>query len=115
MQMSNWTVDVFSVGTSITHSPRLTYSIGHRIIPDANAAITFVSFDYRINEKWSVQGLEQFNWDLKQNNLSQIFFTRRLHCWLMRVKLELDKSTNSKMVGIEFQPMATPDVKFTGL
>ena len=115
MQMSDWTVDTFSVGTSITHSPRLTYSLGQRTIPDGHAAITFISFDYRINEKYSVQGLEQYNWDGRQNALSEIFITRRLHCWLLRVKLERDQSTNSETVGIELQPMATPDVKFTGL
>jgi len=115
MQMSNWKADIFSVGTSITHSPRLTYAIGQRVIPDANSSITFLSFDYRINEKWSIQGLEQYEWETHQNALSQIFLTRRMHCWLMRIKVEFDKSANSKMVGIEIQPVATPDVKFTAL
>ena len=109
------TLDLFSVGTTITHTPRISYSIGHRIIPDASSAMTFFSMDYRINDKWSLRLLEQYEWDQKQNAQSNFILTRRMHCWLMRLRVELDPGEDDKFIGIEFQPVGTPEIRFSAL
>jgi len=108
-------LDVFTAGTTITHTPRISYSLGHQIIPDANSAMSFFSVDYRINEKWSLRVLEQYEWDQKKNAQSNFILTRRMHCWLMRLRVELDPGEDDKFIGIEFQPMGTPEVRFSAL
>jgi len=50
--LNDGTLDAFYVGTTITHTPRVSYFVAQRYIPDADSSITLFGFDYQINEKW---------------------------------------------------------------
>ena len=111
--LESGTLDLFGVGTSITHSPRLSYTIAQRYIPDANSSVTTFGFEYRINEKWQLHVLEQYDFDRQQNAQSDIVLIRRLHRWLLRFRFELDEARKDKFIGIEFQPIGVPEVRFS--
>ena len=107
-------LDKFTIGATVTHTPRLSYSVGQRIIPDADSSITFISSDYEINEKWRVSFLEQFDWDRQQNAKSSVVLSRRLHRWIMRVRLDLEANKGESFVGLEFQPIGVPQIRLGG-
>ena len=103
-------LDKFAVGTTVTHTPRLSYSIGQRVIPDARSSVTFISTDYEINEKWRVAFLEQYDWGRQTNAKSSVVLIRRLHRWIMRLRFDLDAAKGESFIGIEFQPIGVPQV-----
>ncbi len=105
------TLEKFTVGALITHTPRLTYTIGHRLIPDAHSAQTFFGFDYVINEKWRVGLLEMYDFERRENARTHLILTRRLHRWLMRIKLEKSAINGESFAGIEFQPIGISEVQ----
>lgn len=108
------TLDYFQGGATVVHTPRMSYTFGQRIIPDADSAIAFFGFDYQINEKWRVAMLEQYDFDRSGNVISTFTLTRRLHRWLMRIRIEFDKSKDDQFVGLEFQPLGIKEVRFGG-
>ena len=110
-QTTDGTLDLFAVGATVTHSPRLTYSVAHRYIPDGDSAQALLSFDYRINEKYQLGLLEIYDFDRQLNAQSNFTLTRRLHRWLMRVKVELDPGEDEQFFGVEFEPMGASEVR----
>ena len=108
------TLDQFTFGTTVTHTPRLSYYFGHRYIPDADSALTFVGFDYEINKKWRLSVLEQYDFGRGENSQSNITLTRRMHRWLMRLRLEVDPGENESFVGFEFQPIGVKEIRLGG-
>jgi hypothetical protein len=101
----------FAIGALITHTPRISYSFGQRILPDADSSVTYGGFDYQINDKWRLSVLEQYDWKRKQNVQSDIFFTRRMDCWLMRIRFRHQTGGGGSYVGLEFQPLGLKEVK----
>ena len=108
------TLDLFAVGTTITHSPRLSYTVAHHYIPDGHSAVTSVSFDYRINEKWQLHVLQQYDFDRQENAQSDFVLTRRMHRWLMRLRLKVDPGQDESFVGVEFQPVGLHEIRLGG-
>ena len=68
--LDNASLQKFDIGVLITHTPRLSYTLGQRVIRggnnisvqdeifgnnNKNSSITFVGFDYVINEKWRLE------------------------------------------------------------
>ena len=104
-------LDKFTIGTTVVHTPRLSYSVGQRIIPDGHSSITFVSADYEINEKYRLTFLEQYDWSQGTNAKSSVVLTRRMHRWLMRLRFDWEPSRGEQFVGIEFQPIGIPEVR----
>jgi hypothetical protein len=107
------TLGKFTVGAVVTHTPRLSYLVGHYLIPDGHSAQTFVGFDYQINEKWRLNVLEAYDFDQKQNAQSDFVLTRRLHRWLVRIRVRLDQGQDEQFFGLEFQPLGVKDVRFS--
>jgi hypothetical protein len=105
------TLEFFAVGATVVHSPRLTYTLGHRYIPDGQVSRTYVSANYRINDKWHLGFLEQFDFDDKENAQTTFVLTRRLNRWLARLRVEVDPAEDETFVGLEFQPMGVPEVR----
>jgi lipopolysaccharide export system protein LptA len=101
----------FDIGALITQTPRLSYTVGLRYIPSASSMITFLGFDYQINDKWRVTVLEQYDIQQGQNNRTDLVFTRRMHRWLMRIKLSKDNAGGESFGGVEFQPIGIQEVK----
>ena len=112
--LDSGTLDVFTVGATITHTPRLSYTVGHRYIPDADSAMALVGFDYQINEKWRVTLLQQFDFDRNENAQSDFILTRRMHRWLVRFRVELDPGEDESFVGLEFQPLGVSEIQLGG-
>ncbi len=112
--LNDGTLDVFTVGTTITHTPRLSYSVGHRYIPDADSAQTLVGFDYRINRKWRLRIREYYDFDHGQNAQTDFILSRRLHRWLMRVRMEVDPGEDESFIGLEFLPMGGSEIEIGG-
>jgi hypothetical protein len=108
------TLDLFAVGTTITHSPRLSYTIAHHYIPDGHSALTSVSFEYRINEKWQVHVLQQYDFDRQENAQSDFLLIRRMHRWIMRLRLKVDPGQDENFVGIELQPVGFREIRLGG-
>ena len=108
------TLDLFAIGMTVSHTPRLTYSVGHRYIPDGDCAQTLVSFDYHINEKWQIGLLEVYDFYPQLNAQTNFILTRRMHRWLVRFKVELDPGEDEKFFGVELQPMGVPEIRMGG-
>ena len=80
-------------------------------MPAANSSVSYAGVDYQINEKWRLSVLEQYDWKRKTNVQSDIFLTRRLDCWLMRIRFRHQSAGNGSYVGLEFQPLGLKEVK----
>jgi hypothetical protein len=107
-------LEKFTIGALFTQSPRVSYTIGQRIIPDGNSSITFIGMNYVFNEKWDISFLEEYDWDRGKISHSGITFTRRLHRWLMRLKFSQDPGGQGTFAGIEFQPIGIHEIKLGG-
>jgi hypothetical protein len=104
-------LEFFAIGATVVHSPRLTYTLGHRYIPDGEVSRTYVSANYRLNEKWHVGFLEQFDFDDMRSAQTTFTLTRRMNRWLARLRLDVDPGEDETFVGLEFQPMGLPEVR----
>jgi hypothetical protein len=40
--------------------------------------------------------------------------SRRLHRWIMRVRLDLEANKGESFVGLEFQPIGVPQIRLGG-
>jgi len=112
--LNDGTLDVFTVGTTIAHTPRLSYSVGHRYVPDADSAQTLFGFDYRINRKWRLRVREYYDFDRGQNAQTDFILSRRLHRWLMRVRMEVDPGEDESFIGLEFLPIGASEIQIGG-
>jgi len=112
--LNDGTLDVFTIGTTITHTPRLSYSVGHRYVPDADSAQTLFGVHYRINRKWHVLVREFYDFDRGENAQTDFVLSRRLHRWLMRVRLEVDPGEDESFIGLEFQPLGASEIQLGG-
>jgi len=106
------TLEFFAVGLTVLHPPRLSYSVGHRLITDEQTARTYISADYQINEKWRITLLEQFDFERIENAQTAILLTRRMNKWLVRLRFEVDPAEDNTFFGIEFQPLGVPELRF---
>ncbi len=109
--LDDGTLGLFSVSATVTHTPRLSYTVGHRYLPDADSAIAVVGLDYQINEKWRVALLQQFDFGRGENAQSNLVITRRMHRWLVRFRIELDPGEDESFIGLEFQPVGFSEVQ----
>jgi len=112
--LNDGTLDVFTVGSTITHTPRLSYTVAHRYIPDGDSAITIFGFDYRINPKWHVTFMQHYDFDRGENAQTDFIIGRRLHRWLVRIRMEVDPGEDESFVGLEFQPMGVSEIRLGG-
>jgi hypothetical protein len=104
-------LDFAAVGLTVRRSPRFSYTLGHRYIPDGGTSRTTLRADYRINRKWRITFLEQFEWDGERNAQSNVILTRRMNRWLLRLRFEVDPSEDESFVGVELQPMGAPEIR----
>jgi len=111
--MDHGILDRYAIGVDIAHTPRLSYTIGHRLITPGQSATTFLGLDYRFNEKWRLTFLEQYDFDQQKNAQTDIVLTRRLHCWLMRVRFRHDVTKGESFAGLEFQPIGVNEMKMS--
>jgi hypothetical protein len=107
-------LDTFTVGATVTHTPRLSYTVAHWYIPDANSAMALFGIDYQINEKWRLAVLQQYDFDRAENGQSSLTLTRRMHRWLVRFRIELDPGEDETFIGLEFQPLGVSEIQFGG-
>lgn len=112
--LNDGTLDVFTIGTTVAHTPRFSYTVGHRYVPDGDSAQTLFGFDYRINRKWRLMLREFYDFDRGQNAQTDFILARRLHRWVMRVRLELDPGEDESFVGLEFLPMGASEIEIGG-
>jgi len=112
--LNDGTLDVFTVGTTITHTPRLSYSVGHRYVPDGDSAQTLFGVNYRINRKWRLWVREFYDFDRGENAQTDFVLARRLHRWMMRVRLEVDPGEDESFIGLEFQPLGASEIQLGG-
>jgi hypothetical protein len=111
--MDDGEIERFSVGADIVHTPRLSYAVGHRIISRGHSATTFLGFDYRINEKWRLTVLEQYDFAQQKNAQTEVVLTRRMHRWLMRIRLNTQANKQESFAGVEFQPVGVKEMKLS--
>jgi len=112
--LNDGTLDMFLIGSTITHSPRLTYTVAHRYIPDGDSSRTIFGFDYRINRKWYVTFMQQYDFDRGENAETDFIIGRRLHRCLVRIRMEVDPGEDESFVGLEFQPMGVSEIRLGG-
>ncbi len=105
-------VDFFAVGFDIVHTPRLSYSLGHRYIHEDDVSRSFLAADYRINQKWSLEFSQHWEWNDMENAQSRFMLTRRMNRWLMRLEFHYDPGEDEQFVGVEIQPMGLPEIRF---
>jgi hypothetical protein len=117
-------VEKFDIGALITHTPRLSYSVGQRfiasgfnrtingaaLVPTQSSSITFIGFDYVINEKWRLSMLEEYDWARAKFAQHDLVLTRRMERWIMRLKFSQQPGGPGSFVGIEFQPVGIHEI-----
>ncbi|MCX5685011.1 MAG: hypothetical protein NT049_15205 [Planctomycetota bacterium] len=111
--MDDQDMERLAVGVDIVHSPRLSYTLAQRIISPGHSSMTCVGFDYRINDKWRLTFLEQYDFDQQKNGQTDLVITRRLHCWLVRLRLRQDAIKGESFGGIEFQPVGVSEMRMS--
>ncbi len=118
-------LEKFDIGALITHTPRLSYTVGQRVItsgynytlggstpvPTERSSITFVGFDYVINEKWRLSMLEEYDWARGKFAHHDLVLTRRMERWIMRLKFSRDPGGPGTFVGFEFQPVGIKEIR----
>ena len=112
--LNDGTLDVFAIGTTVTHTPRFSYTVGHRYIPDGDSAQMLFGVHYRINEKWRLLVREYYDFDRGQNAQTDFVLARRLHRWMMRVVVELDPGEDESFIGLEFMPIGASEIEVGG-
>lgn len=112
--LNDGTLDAFFIGATITHTPRVSYIVGHRYIPDGDSSITLFGFDYQINEKWRLTVFQEYDFDRGQNAQSNVVLARRMHRWMMRLRIEIDPGEDESFFGVEFQPLGVSEVRVGG-
>ncbi|MDR4508646.1 MAG: LPS assembly protein LptD [Candidatus Brocadiaceae bacterium] len=108
--------DVLNSGIEINHSPDWHYFVGHRYIRDVSSTLS-LAVDYRINEKWSVFGIEKY--DLKsfveesddaeelgdkRNLKTNVVLSRYFHDWVGSITLELDPVRDDSSLRFDITP-----------
>jgi len=111
--MDGGTLERVAVGANFVHTPRLSYIVGHRYIPDGESAQMLLGFDYRFNDKWRLTVMEQYDWDQRENAQSDVVLTRRMHRWLMRIRFQHESYKEGLFAGVEFQPVGVKEMRLS--
>lgn len=101
----------WNFGVAVQRDPRLRYYLGVRTIEDLDSSVITGGVTYKLNAKYSVSFLEQYDFDYKngQNLATSVTLLRKFPRWYMGGGFSIDHRTNDMRWFITFWPEGVPE------
>jgi len=93
-----------STGFSIRRGPDLSFFVGNRFVRSADSHALTVSANYRLNSRWDVAVLAQYDFDAHQLIEERLIVRRRFHKWVLETTFELDEGQDNKTFTVSIYP-----------
>jgi len=102
-----------NVGLAVVRDPRLRYYLGLRYIRDLDSSIGLFGFSYRINRKYSVQFVEQYDFDFdgRRNMLTEFTITRKLPRWYAAFTFRYNTVDDNLTLALSLWPEGIPEAR----
>ena len=104
-------VEAATVGFRINRSPHFSFYLGQRYIPDGNSNIFIGRAEYKVDERWAVSLLGQYDWETGLSDDVRLTLIRKLHRWEMRVGVEHDHGEDDTSFMFELVPQYMPKLR----
>ncbi|HUV38756.1 MAG TPA: LPS assembly protein LptD [Planctomycetota bacterium] len=104
--------ETFDIGFAVNRSPKLFFYLGQRYIDESGSNIFIGQVDYKLNERWSLGGLVQYDFGLDSSNLYRASLRRRMHRWVLEMMYEHDASDNENTFMMYISPQGVPEARF---
>ena len=102
-------VETFDVGLFFNRSPKVTLYLGERYIRESESNIAIAQMDYKLDERWTVGVLGQFDFGLGQTNDYRVVLKRRLHRWILEFGYEYDAGQHDHSITLMLWPQGVPE------
>ncbi len=103
--------DRVNVGLAVTRSPRLSYFVADRFDRGLDMQVFTAGGTYRINEKYSLSGAHQLDFDNGRGLATSLSLVRKFPRWYLAVTVEVDETRDNSAITISIWPEGTPEVK----
>jgi hypothetical protein len=104
-------VSFANIGIAVTRNPRLSYYFGARYVRAFDATVLTYTLDYRLNYKYRVRLLLQ--WDTASEKFleTQVRVTRRMPGWIMEIGFTYDQLEQDTSVQFALFPVGTTGMR----
>jgi len=104
-----------NAGFAVSRDPRLRYYLGLRYIRDLDSAIGVFGFRYKINPKYSIDLLEQYDFDYEGGEcmVSSVTVTRKLPRWYASVTFAYDTTYDNVTLYLSMWPEGVPEARLS--
>lgn len=111
--LNSGNIRIWDIGLAVTRDPRLRYYLGFRRIADLDSGVATVAASYRINEKYTVSFMEQFDTDYSgQKNLgTSVTLVRKFPRWYLATTFVLDSRTDRIGLFFTVWPEGVPEFR----
>jgi hypothetical protein len=109
-------IDQWNAGFSVARSPRLAYYLGNRFIkllPESeveDAHLLMGALGYRINEKYSITLLGEYDFKEGRTSLARAVVTYRLPRWYVALAVDYDDALDRFAVTVAVWPEGAPEI-----
>lgn len=88
------------------------YFVGRSFnIGEPGGDYTTVTVTHKFDERWTVDGLVQYDWNLGQISTYRASLQHTYHCWVMEVGAAYDPGRNDRAISIYFWPVGMPHAR----
>ena len=101
-----------TIGVNLNRSPRFSVYLGQRYIRTGDSNTTIGRLEYKVDERWKVGMLGNYDWATGQSNDVRLTLTRVLHDWELRMGFERDSGEDDTTFMLEFAPVWVPTFQF---
>ena len=102
-------LDTFDLGVAVNRSPRMNVYLGQRYIDVSDSNIFVGVLDYKLDERWTLNLMGQYDFGLGQSNLFRTGFRRRLHRWFLEMVYEYDAGEGDHTFMMILTPQGLPE------
>lgn len=108
----------WNAGLSVVRSPRMAYFAGMRLLPDMDSGVGTFGVRYKVNERYSITALEQYDFDFDsgKNLATRLTIVRRFPRWNVGFTFMFDRTAGDDDVGfmVTVWPEGIPEVRIGG-
>ncbi|MCK4850781.1 MAG: hypothetical protein KAT11_05485, partial [Phycisphaerae bacterium] len=104
-------MDRVNVGLAVTRSPRLSYFVADRYDSGLDMQVFTAGATYKINEKYTLSGAHQLDFDNGQGLATSISLVRKFPRWYMAVTVDIDRGRDNSAITVSVWPEGAPEVK----
>jgi hypothetical protein len=115
---TNWDINRdkfgrYGASLAVARNPRLRYLAGFRAIPDLDSCIGTFGVSYRINRKYTINVMEQYDFDYRSgsNLVTTCTVTRKFPRWYAAFTIQYDQTDNDLALVLTFWPEGMPEFR----